>query len=159
MPHVEPNKQLWLGRVLDEHEDLRRSLDEFRGFLASPRPGIGITGCHTWASECATRLVELHEKLFRHFRFEEYEGMLRDLSDSHPRVIPQVEEIEREHPEMLESLRNIISDVLIYSEGLPPEDSRIRRRITEVLDRLLSHEQREMDLIQRAFNRDIGVGD
>ena len=69
------------------------------------------------------------------------------------------EEIEREHPEMLESLRSIISDVLIYSEGLPPEDSRIRRRITDVLDQLLAHEKREMDLIQRAFNRDIGVGD
>ncbi|HEX9639983.1 MAG TPA: hemerythrin domain-containing protein [Candidatus Krumholzibacteria bacterium] len=159
MPHVEPNKQLWLGRVLDEHEELRRSLDEFRGFLSSPRPDVGATGCHTWASECATRLVELHEKLFRHFRFEEYEGMLHDLSEAHPRVIPQVEEIEREHPEMLESLRNIVGDVLVYSEGLPPEDSRIRRRITEVLDRLVSHEQREMDLIQHAFYRDIGAGD
>ena len=159
MPHVEKKQPAWLGQILDEHEDLRRCLAEIRGFLSSPRPSIGVEGCHSWAAACATRLVELHEKLFRHFRFEEYEGMLRDLSESHPRVIPQVEEIEREHPEMLESLRSIISDVLIYSEGLPPEDSRIRRRITDVLDQLLAHEKREMDLIQRAFNRDIGVGD
>jgi hypothetical protein len=103
-------------------------------------------------------VVELHEKLFRHFRFEEHEGMLHDLSEAHPRAIPKIEEIEKEHPEMLEALRLIASDVLLYSEGRPPEDSRIRRRITAVLDQLSEHERKEMDLIQRVFNRDLGGG-
>lgn len=152
-------KKAWLSRVLDEHDELKQQLSELRGFLSSPRPDLGESGCHTWASCCAIRLVELHDKLFRHFRFEELEGMLHDLSESHPRAIPEIEGIAREHGQMLESLRAIASDVLLYSEGTPPEDSRIRRRIMAVLDDLASHEEREMDLIQRVFYRDLGVGD
>ena len=45
------------------------------------------------------------------------------------------------------------------AEGTPPEDSRIRRRVTSVLDDLAGHEEREMDLIQRVFYRDLGAGD
>ena len=146
----------WLDKIVEDHDELKNDLAEFRGFLGSPRPDMGNRGYHTWAAACAVRLVGLHDNLFRHFRFEEQGGMLRDLADMHPRALPQVEAIEREHPQMLEQIREITADVLVYSEGKPPKDSRIRRRITAVLNQLLGHERAEMDLIQRVLCRDIG---
>jgi len=153
------HKEAWLGQVLKDHGELMRLLTEFREFLVAPRPEIGIQGSHTWAATCACQLVDLHEKLFRHFRFEEQDGVLRDLAEYNPRALPEVEALEQEHPEMLEQLRVLVSDVLKYSEGQPPEDSRIRGRISGVLDQLAQHEKVEMELIQRVANREIGEGD
>lgn len=152
-------KKAWLDRVLHDHVELKKGLSELRDFLDEPRPEIGMRGYHTWAAACSARLVELHDKLFRHFRFEEQDGILRDQLRVHPRAQSKVEAIEAEHVEMLTQLRGILSDVLVYSEGKPPADSRIRQRIVAVMDQLQAHEEAEMDLIQRVMYREVGAGD
>jgi hypothetical protein len=159
MPQIQAKKHAWLDQVLQDHDTLKGLLAELREFLDAPRPEIGVQGQHTWAATCAIRLVELHDGLFRHFRFEENDGMLRDLAECHPRALPQIESLEREHGQMLDSLRCVVADVLRYSEGKPPEDARIRSRIGAILDQLDAHESTETDFIQRLMYRDCGAAD
>ena len=157
MPEVITDE--WAAQVLEEHEHLRELIADLKSFLEAPRPKVGEKGAHTWSSELSSRLVKLHDELFRHFRFEEEGGMVEDLTLAHPRFSDRIEDVVAEHPRMLKAVRDIMVDALAYSEGEKPEDPQLRRRVLTVLDELHEHEKKETDLIQRAEYRDTGAAD
>lgn len=149
----------WVDRVLQEHRDLRQLITELRSFLDVPRPSLGESGFHTWAAGLSERLVKLHNELFRHFRFEEQGGMLEDLEREHPRAKRAVHDVLAEHPRMLRAARRLVADTLRYAEGREPEDRKLRRRVTRLLNQLTEHERAENDLILSLELDDIGAAD
>lgn len=157
MPEVKTEE--WIDQVLDEHRELREALARLRGFLEGPRPEVGQKGAHRWSSELSSQLVTLHDKLFRHFRYEDDSGMVETLTQRHPRATRRIEELSDEHPAMLQEIRNLTFELLAYSEGRPRGDTAFRRRLTTLLDQLDRHERDETDLIQRLEYRDLGAGD
>lgn len=146
----------WLEQVMQEHRDLSELVGELQRFLDQSRPDIGETGFHTWAANLSERLVRLHDKLFRHFRYEEEGGMQEELLQRHPRAERQIGEVMGEHPEMLAEIRALMSDALSYSEGKVPSQPALRQRLLRILDQLHAHERAETELIQRLEYRDIG---
>lgn len=157
MPNISTPSRL--DKVLEEHRELRAMIAGLREFLDRPRPEAGAEGSHTWSAALSRRLIDLHDKLFRHFRYEEEGGVVEELTTAHPGSADRIRAILGEHPEMLRQARRITDDVLRYSEGRKPEDARLRRRINRLLDQLESHEKDETALIQRLEYRDFGVGD
>lgn len=157
MPEVKQAQ--WIDQVRAEHRKLGELVDELRGFVEQSRPDPGEKGSHTWASELSSKLVRLHDELFRHFRFEEQGGMVEDLTVAHPRAAPEVDLVLQDHKEILSELRRLMTSTLAYSEGLEPEDPALRRRVTALLDHLHEHERVETDLIQRLEYRDTGAAD
>ncbi len=149
----------WAAQVMAEHEDLRAMVEEIRVFLDRPRPEVGQTGAHTWAVGLARRLLDLHDELVRHFRFEEKGGMVEELTFRYPRVAHELDEILADHPAILSQLRELLTGALIYSEGHTPSDARLRHGVGQLLDYLRRHERQETALIQRVEYRDFGVGD
>lgn len=149
----------WVEQMLAEHAKLRSTLDEVRGFLAEPRPEPSTKGSHTWATEMSQHLVKLHDQLYRHFRAEEQEGMMRDLATRYPRAWRRVEVMLGEHAVILSEMRQLMSSAMEYGEGIRPENARLRKRLTSVLERLSAHEEGETELMQRMLYNDIGVGD
>lgn len=149
----------WLQKVIDEHRELNGLVAELQAFLEAPRPEIREAGYHTWAVSLSDRLMKLHDKLFRHFRHEEEGGMKEELLVKHPRAERRIEKVMGEHPEMLETLRQLMSDALAYSEGRQIAEPRLRRRLSALLEALASHEREETDLIQRLEYRDLGAAD
>ena len=151
--------QEWVDSVLKQHHHLQEIVKELESFLDEPRPETGVKGSHSWSVALSQRLLSLHDELFRHFRFEEEEGVLEEIMENHPEAAAGLKRVLGEHPEMLRELRLIVSDVLSYSEGVTPEDPRIRRRISELLDHFRRHERAENRLFQRIEYRDVGAAD
>ena len=151
--------QSWVETVLAQHRHLNSVVADLKDFLFAPRPEAKEKGSHTWAVELSQRLLSLHDELFRHFRFEEETGVMEEVQLEHPEAAGKLHEILDEHPDFLKQLRQIVSDVLSYSEGVSPQDARIRRRITNLLDKLHHHEQEENHLFQRIEYRDLEAAD
>ncbi len=149
----------WVEGVFEQHKQLTAVVEGLGNFLVDPRPEAGEVGSHTWAAELSRRLLSLHDQLFRHFRYEEQEDVLEELCASHPEAVAKFQKVLGEHEAMLRDLRRAISDVLAYSEGRRPEDPRLRRRISDLLEAFQHHEEEENHLFQRLVYRDLGTAD
>jgi len=143
-------------QILREHRELRTLLDDLSLFTVEPRPGIGEMGYHTWGASLARHLVEMHDRLFRHFRTETQGGFFEQVKKLRPRSSEVVDRILEEHPLFLTEIQAIVNDSLAYSSGDQPDDPRLRLRLRTLLDRLSDHEERESDLLQRVHGRDMG---
>jgi len=149
----------WVASVLKQHRHLQSVVAELEEFLADPRPDTGQRGSHTWAVALSRRLLSLHDELFQHFRFEEETRVMEEILLDHPEAAGKLKDVLGAHPEMLRELRQIVSAVLAYSEGVNPEDPQIRRRISTLLEAFHSHEQEENHLFQRLEYRDTGASE
>lgn len=151
--------QSWVETVLEQHRHLQSVEEDLEKFLLASRPEAREKGSHTWSVELSQRLLSLHDELFRHFRFEEDSGVKEEVMVNHPEAAGKFTEILSEHSDFLGRLRGIVSDVLSYSEGVSPQDARIRRRVTNLLEDLGRHEQEENHLFQRIEYRDLVAAD
>ena len=146
-------------KIVDEHRELRKMIAALRTFLEGPRPEIGAPGAHTWANDLAEHLVRLHDKIYRHFRYEESCGVLEEIQRERPQAGATVEVLRRDHDRMLADLRALLGAVMIYSEAKTPEYLRLRRWTLSLLSHLEQHEQEETALLQKTFCLDLGHGD
>lgn len=149
----------WVESILEQHRHLQTVVADLEIFLDEPRPRTGVKGSHSWAVELSQRLLSLHDEFFRHFRFEEETDAMEEMLESHPEAAFKLKEVLDEHPQMLSQLRRIVSDVLSYSEGVRPEDPKIRRRLNDLLAVFRRHEEEENHLFQRLEYRDLGTAD
>jgi hypothetical protein len=149
----------WMQQILEEHRQLEASIASMRGFLEQPRPDIGADEARDWSARLSKDLVELHHLLVRHFRFEEDGGMMTDLSKKHPRADRWVDELVDEHRDLLHDIRSITEAVMFYEEGRQPKNPAIRRRLTDLFDRLHKHDETETGLIQRLEYEELGSGE
>ena len=149
----------WMRTVLEEHRQLRAMIGDLRAFLEAPRPAVGEKGAHTWSTELTSRLVKLHDALYRHFQEEEEGGMMEELMEAHPRATGAVEELVHDHEQILKDFRRCTTGAMEYADGVEPREPRLRRSITEILDCLHRHEVEETDLIQRLEYEMVGAAD
>jgi hypothetical protein len=145
-----------MEKILEQHEELRGEIRDLREFLDMPRPEIGVKGYHTWAATLSEKALKLHDKLFRHFRDEEEDGVLEELAMRHPGSTGKIEALKGEHGEILGGVRKVVDDTLSYSAGKEPPDARLRQRIHGILDKLGEHEATETELIQNIEYQDLG---
>ena len=155
----EPLDTSVFGQALREHQELREMLGDLRAFTRTPRPDVGAKGSHSWAANLSSRLVVLHDRLFRHFREEEKNGAFDEILRQYPRASRQIRKLSKEHGTIIGSLRELTTDAMLYSEGKEPEDPKLRIRLLALLNELDRHERIETDLIQRLVYQDLGAGD
>lgn len=148
-----------IDQMLEEHEELRARIEEIRIFLKDPRPRPGDPGAQTWCASLAQLLVDLHDRLFRHFRTEEQDDGFAALAQRRTWAFSRLQDLIDEHTELLGELKGVIETTVGYSTATDAEDRRIRRRMIAMLEKLESHEQRETDLLQRLYYDDLGIGD
>lgn len=148
-----------LDKIVGEHQELRNLTATLKTFLDAPRPEIGVPGAHAWATELAEQLLRLHDKVFRHFRYEESSGVLEDIVRETPQAAAAVDVLRRDHDRMLADLRALLGAAMVYSEAKSPEDPRLRRWTLSILSHLEQHESEETHLMQKAFCLDLGLGD
>jgi hypothetical protein len=146
-------------KILEEHRQLRCTIDELREFLQAPRPEIGHKGYHTWASSLAEKLTGLHSMVYRHFREEERSGFLEELLEVHPQAERTVDVLRRDHDRILADFRAVLGATLVYAEGKAPERPQLRQWTLAVLDQLSQHESDETELVQKLTYHDLGSVD
>jgi hemerythrin-like domain-containing protein len=87
-----------------------------------------------------------------HFQFETQGGYMEALRNRQPRLYRTIGRLAEEHEEMMQSL-----DALIESSRRPTSQLKaIRERVRDWIDSVRSHERRENNLMQEAFDFDVG---
>jgi hypothetical protein len=148
-----------LNRVEEEHRELRALVGKISSHLEEDRGEPRDQDAQGWSATLAEMLVQLHHKLFLHFRGEEGSGALDELVERFPRAHRAIEVLRSDHDRILEDLRAVLSSAVLYAGGRPPEVGQLRHWTQTVLDELSRHEHEETDLIQRLHTQDLGVGD
>ncbi len=145
--------------LLKQQRAVEGVIEDLRTFLDQPRPRAGARGSHGWATKMAGKLMNLHDRLVRHFRAEEISDTLRELSIKRPHVLRAFESLRHDHDRILADFRSILGAVMIYSEGKNPENPHLRRWTISALERLAQHEHDETELFQRVLYQETGSGD
>lgn len=143
---------------------LRRELREDNSRLHELGSAIDELTCDSriaanhW-NELQDLFNDLRDQLSLHFALEEAEGYLNISSDGNPELICSAEYLKLQHVELFEDMR-------IVAEAACDVPSDHTRRIEAVLGRYRqfrwafeAHEEAEWNLMQRACDEDLGVGD
>lgn len=147
-----PEKQLdhhFFEMMKQEHEQLARVLGELRHALHSDqRDAEAVTA---W-------IVQLARLVKSHFEHEEEGGYMREAIEQAPRLSEQAENLERQHPVLLEKLSGL-SNLAAAGDKSAPWWESARTKFDEFAKSFLDHEAHEDKLVQEAFTQDIGTSD
>jgi len=133
-----------LGRA---HKKLLKDLQELEQAVR-PKSGEGVP-------KLKSRLGVLRAHLADHFRFEEQDGYMEQVRKQVPRLERAIEQLAEEHRQLLRSLDTIADQVGISDN---PSDG-VLESVRDWIARIRQHENRENDVVQDAFNLDIGAED
>jgi hypothetical protein len=121
-----------------------RELEE----AACPASGEGLAGLRA-------RLGAAHAHITEHFRFEEQNGYMHAVRAREPRLERAIHQLAEEHRQLARSLEALIE----RARDTTSLDDRFRDEVREWVERVRQHEARENDIVQDAFNLDIGAED
>ncbi len=144
--------------------DLRRELREDSSTLHQLTAAIDQLLSHSriaanhW-SDLQVLFSDLCDQLSLHFALEEAEGYLSISADANPECICTAEYLKHQHAELFEEVRCV-------AEAARDITNENERRVEAIIARyrrfrlaLEAHEEAEWNLIQRACDDDLGVGD
>jgi hypothetical protein len=94
---------------------------------------------------------ELREELAHHFAEEESGGCLDYAVSRMPRLAGEAQLVENEHPVLLEELDAMLARLCLARPG-ELETATVKERFDAFVVRMLTHEARENQLVERGFN-------
>ena len=140
-------------RVEQEHEHLRKELEELTSFSSASPSGDDF---YRWRLELIWKVRDFKNDLLKHFDLEEEGGFMRDVRRIVPNSDPQVKKLLAEHREM----EGVVDGILAQLKSMVEEDDgelgRLRLNIENLVSTILDHESTERHLIQRTYYRDYG---
>jgi hypothetical protein len=113
------------------------------------------TGSRESLAELRDRLAATRTDITDHFRFEETNGYMDRVRKREPRLDREIDRLGEEHRELGEALRHLIQQ----AETTTNLTSAFQKEILGWIERVRLHEARENDLVQDAFNLDMGPED
>jgi hypothetical protein len=141
-------------RSRQKRRGVRQASADLEEALARPA-SQDAPGWSAGAADCLALLAtafELHAQ-----QSEGPDGLLAEILEASPRCAPAVEQIKRDHRDLLAELRNLElaargSDDVSQIQG-------VREHALGVLQAIARHRQRGADLIYEAYSVDIEAGD
>ena len=115
---------------------------------ARPSSGEGL-------AELRARLGATQTHVTEHFRFEEQNGYMEAVLKREPRLERAIQQLAEEHHSLAQSLAVLIEQ----ARAATSLDDPLREGVREWVERVRRHETRETDLVQDAYNLDIGAED
>jgi hypothetical protein len=101
------------------------------------------------------RLTATRAHITEHFRFEEQDGYMDAVRKREPRLERAVQQLADEHRLLAKSLDDLLQEAGAAKVLNDAFGERVREWVTQVRE----HEARETDLVQAAFNQDMGTED
>lgn len=144
------NKESSLAELMKtEHEELARAVQATREELES-------ANCQR--NYVNDKLLHLSELVELHFRHEERGGYMAEALARAPQLRPRAEVLQEQHVQLQEEIDKL--QLLVHS-GVESASwwDRIRNDFLHFASRLTNHEHSETQLVQEAYNLDIGGGD
>jgi hypothetical protein len=144
MPKVESSVAQALSRahlaLLNDLKKLEDSVDEAKGpDLTALRARLSATQVH----------------ILEHFRFEEENGYMDKVRKREPRLERAIDLLESEHRQLGQSLDSLIRK----AKEATNLDHSLHTQVFDWIASVRKHETREDELVQDAFNLDIGTDD
>jgi len=137
----------------EEYLAVRRVKDSLRLTLQWHQPEVPV---NEKLASVAFIIRALQRHLERQLKLEEADGYLDAIRESKPNLLAEAERLRHEH----DQFRDRLGELLPSLENLPPADEArldaICRQISQLLERIELHDQREADLLQEALLRDDG---
>jgi hypothetical protein len=124
-------------------EDLRQL-----GEATRPESGEGL-------AELRARLSATQTHITEHFRFEEQNGYMDAVQKREPRLERAIQQLSEEHGQLAQSLAVLIEQ----AKAATSLDEPFREAVRQWIKRVREHEARENELVQDAFDLDIGAED
>ena len=135
-----------LSMVGRAREELSASAIQLERSLAAPRSDI-------WTKQVEEDLHHLRTAITHHIQLTEADdGLLEQVVEDAPRLVPDVEMIMADHTELCEAI-DLALDIVDHSADRTHD---IRSTVLDLLGRLYAHRQRGADLVFDAYNVDIG---
>jgi DNA-binding transcriptional ArsR family regulator len=113
-----------------------------------PSSGEGLT-------DLRARLGATQRHVTEHFRFEEQNGYMDAVRKREPRLERVVGQLAEEHRQLARSLEVLTEQARTATSLEAP----LREEVRGWVERVRRHEARENDIVQDAFNLDIGPED
>ena len=127
-------------------EELSASAVQLERSLAAPRSDL-------WAKQVEEDLHQLRIAITHHIHITEADnGLLEQVVQDSPRLVPDVEVIMADHTELCEAV-DLALDIVDHSADRVHD---IRSTVLDLLGRVYAHRQRGADLVFDAYNVDIG---
>jgi iron-sulfur cluster repair protein YtfE (RIC family) len=101
------------------------------------------------------RLAAAQDHIAEHFRCEEQGGYMEVVRKREPRLAHEIRLLEQEHRVLAESLAALVGQAAV----IPAVNDAFREKLLAWIEQIRRHEKRENDLVQNAFNLDIGPED
>ena len=141
-------------RSREKRRGVRQASADLEEALARPAPQ-DAQDWSTSAADCLALLAtafELHAQ-----QSESPEGLLAEIVEVSPRCAPAVEQIKRDHRDILADLRDL--EVRARRSADISHITGVREQALGLLQAIARHRQRGADLIYEAYSVDIEAGD
>lgn len=140
-------------QAMHDHEKLHHEVEDIHQLLE--HKAAGEINCE--AVTAVTALINtLREGLRQHFEREELGGYLEEALTRVPALAPQAAQLQKQHAEFLRLAEQMTADAQC---GDQPAGvwTRLKGDYARFAKKLLAHEAAENQLLERAFNEDIGL--
>jgi hypothetical protein len=126
-------------------------LEDLRALEVAARPqsGEGLAGLRA-------RLRKTFDHITQHFRFEEQNGYMDAVRKREPRLERVIQQLGEEHRQLTQSLEALLDEARAAAHLVGPG---LGEKVREWVERVQRHEAGETEVIQDAFNLDIGAED
>ena len=140
-------------QIEQEHACLKRDMGNIKNELSRD---VIDEDFADWRLELIWRLRDFRNHLCKHFDLEEEGGFMTEITEEAPERVSQVNQLESEHGQILADLDGILTDLkhIELKDSSRLED--VRKRVTELISTLGSHEAAENELIQKVYYREYG---
>lgn len=101
------------------------------------------------------RLRKLRDELQRHFALEEQGGYMREVRERRPNWSDRIDELRRQHAQMLVDVGALVDE----ADELVQRTEEWQGKFEQLLAALSQHEQAENEIVQKAYQQDIGDKD
>jgi hemerythrin len=107
------------------------------------------------SEELRDRLEATLPEIAEHFRFEEQNGYLDSVRKGEPRLERTVQQLALEHCQLMQSLNALLD----RAKAGGSSDVKFKEEVRKWVQRVRLHEAHENDLVQDAFDFDVGAED
>ena len=145
----------FLKEIKDDAEELRGLFRRLEvNLLVESPPRVSRRHLHS-------SLSELRDQLAMHFTLEEAFGYFEDAIDVAPWLSMKADQLRGEHDAFYNDVCEIVdqSEQLLHREVPGNQLGRVIRRFGDFLAMFRKHESAENQMIQQAFNEDLGGWD
>lgn len=135
-----------------DHARLHQAVEAIHQLLEATEDAA--IDCHA-VQTVTTAIIALRHDLREHFEREEQGGYLEEAVTRVPELVPQANQLQKQHAEFLRLAEEMVADAQCGDQPVGVWN-RLKDDYTRFAKQLLAHESAENRLLERAFNEDLG---